>query len=277
MRSLRIALLFAFVVAGLSCRAQDLKLEYPYGAASVTLTENGAYRIHCEGGPHPLLTIQVRSYDGYLPTRIPNEFKITYCQTEISDAEMKTIFEAALDTVRHFRFDKPGPGVMDGQSVTLDVESTNSIEVNIGPLKDAKDASPGIARIIAIADSYATKDWKWNKKLPAQLTTDIPPRNRKSARIAAVFKAQSPPTIKYLLARLGRPDGFSKQFWQTKSKGSAYMGNVGGTLLFLLDDGTEIHVWTPDFKKVFLAIHYRKAEDEESGDDVLFGVPFRRH
>src|SRR5579862_6230629 len=186
MRSLRIALVLALVCAAVACNAVagDLQLNYPYGACSVTLTVNGCYRIRCEGGPHPFLVIQNSSYDRYLTTTKLDDFKITYCEVEISDAEMRTIFESALDTVRHFSFDKPGLGVMDGSSVTLGVESINNIQVTIGPLADPKDASPGIARIMAIAESHESKDWQWSKKLPAQLAIDTLPRNRKSSRIA---------------------------------------------------------------------------------------------
>ena len=44
----------------------------------------------------------------------------------------------------------------------------------------------------------------------------------------------------------------------SKTKGTAESSKAGGTLRFLLDNGGEVHVWTPDHRAVGLVIRHRK-------------------
>jgi hypothetical protein len=283
MHPLRILFALALIASGMAvCRADELYSGISNTSCTVTLIENDCYRIRYLGGLHPALEIGTKSFSKYIDLKQDESFwkgdyKITLFNDNITEAEAKTIFDSALDTLRHFQFDKPGLGMMDGNGVTLTVssDSGNSMQVSISPLEDFKYASPGIARIIKIADAHASKEWVWDKKLPAQLATGMPRRNRKAtaAVLSSLFpKGQTLPTVKYLLAVLGRPDGFSKQFGLSRTKGSAETGNGGGTLLFLQDDGSEIHAWTPDFKRIVFAGRYGPKPDEEA---MLYWAPRR--
>jgi len=264
------------------CEADDLFSGISNNSVAITLVENDAYRIRCLGGQHPSLEIAMRSFSKYITLKQDEaswkgDYKITLFHREIPESEAKIIFDSAIDTLRHFRFDKPGLTVMDGSSVSLavDVIGGNSMQVSIGPLGDCKEASPGIAQIIKIADSHATTEWTWDKKLPAELAGGIPPRNRNAteAVLASYFpKGENLPTLKHLLSVLGRPDGFSKQFGASRKKGSAETSNGGGTLRFFMENGNEILAWTPDFKRILFIGCFGQKPDEES---VIYWAPFR--
>ena len=71
-------------------------------------------------------------------------------------------------------------------------------------------------------------------------------------------RASHRPRIREILNFLGQPDGISPQCIYSKAEGSGKASRNGGTLRFLLDDGGEVHVWTPNYSDIDLAIRYRK-------------------
>lgn len=283
MHPLRIFLALTLISACMTnCSADDLFQGISNESCIITLIKNGGYRLRYEGGPHPTLEISMRAFSKYIDLK-PDEtlwkgdYKITLFNGNITDDEAKVIFDSAIDTLRHFQFKNPGPVVMDGNGVTLTVGASggNSMQVSIGPLADCKDASPGIANIIKIADTHDSKDWDWDNKLPPQISADIPRRNRKTAAatLAPLFhKDKKPPTVECLFTVLGRPDKFSKQFGASRTRGSTEIGNGGGTFLFLQDDGSEILAWTPDFKRILFVGRFGPNPDQE---DVIYLAPYR--
>jgi hypothetical protein len=62
--------------------------------------------------------------------------------------------------------------------------------------------------------------------------------------------------LKDVLDHLGTPDGFSRQFMYSRTRGTAKAADQGGTLRFLLADKSELHVWSGNLTSVDLAILY---------------------
>jgi len=102
--------------------------------------------------------------------------------------------------------------------------------------------------------------WAWSQQLPTEIIADSKCSNRTPEAVDKFFAYGSshPPAISKLLEFLGTPDGFSPQFMYSKTQGSNEHSKRGGTLRFLLDDGGELHVWTPDFNEIGMAIRHRK-------------------
>ena len=109
--------------------------------------------------------------------------------------------------------------------------------------------------------------WTWAQRLPAQLTTNTKRSKRTPEAVDRFFHGPPyPPSVQQVLDFLGLPDGFSSQFMYSKTEGTAKPSRAGGTLRFLLDDGGEVHVWTPDYHVVGLAIRHRKT----GGSELLY-------
>ncbi|TAK64257.1 hypothetical protein [Methylobacter sp.] len=125
----------------------------------------------------------------------------------------------------------------------------------------------GILLLMLVTIDYAFADyakWNWNQQLPEQLTTHAVRSNRTPDAVDAFFYGpHHPPNIQQILDFLGPADAFSRQFMYSRTKGTAEPSKTGGTLRFLLDDGGEVHVWTPDFRGVGLAVRHRKKGNSE--------------
>jgi hypothetical protein len=102
--------------------------------------------------------------------------------------------------------------------------------------------------------------WSWSRELPSAVAAVVPVTNRTPAAVDSLFSHGSPPlSIDKVLAKLGRPDGFSPQSLYSLTQGSAQPQKVGGTLRFLLTDGGELHIRTSDFHLIYEAIRYEKS------------------
>lgn len=69
-----------------------------------------------------------------------------------------------------------------------------------------------------------------------------------------------------VLNAFGLPDAFSPQLIYSRTQGTGGPSRAGGTLRYFLADGAEVHMWTPDFKRVGLAIRYPK----KGRPDILY-------
>ncbi|QIF04815.1 hypothetical protein [Roseimicrobium sp. ORNL1] len=99
--------------------------------------------------------------------------------------------------------------------------------------------------------------WAWSAQLPAQLATKSGRSNRTSDAVHELFRGPPrPPGIQDVLDAFGLPDAFSPQLIYSKTKGTGGPSRAGGTLRYLLTDGSEVHIWTPDFHAVGFAIRY---------------------
>jgi hypothetical protein len=116
-----------------------------------------------------------------------------------------------------------------------------------------------LALIFASDTLLGSDKWTWSNRLPAPLTTEAKRANRTPAAVAKLFRGPPrPPSMQETLDFLGLPEAFSPQFMYSKTEGTGGRAKKGGTLRFLLEDGSEVHVWTSDFRSVGLAIRYRK-------------------
>lgn len=101
--------------------------------------------------------------------------------------------------------------------------------------------------------------WAWSSQLPSTLVTKSSRSNRTSDAVRNLFRGPPrPPTIQEVLDFLGLPDAFSPQLIHSKAQGTGRSSRKGGTLRYLLADGAEVHIWTPDFSSIGMAIRYPK-------------------
>ncbi len=113
--------------------------------------------------------------------------------------------------------------------------------------------------VIVISDVLAATPWSWSQQIPSQLATRSGRANRTPDAVDKFFRGPPlPPSLQQILDFLGPPDGFSPQLMYSKTEGSTKPSITGGTLRFLLNDGGEVHVWTPDYHGVGFAIRHRK-------------------
>lgn len=109
--------------------------------------------------------------------------------------------------------------------------------------------------------------WAWSTRLPSQLATKSRSSSRTSDALHKLFRgAPRPPAIQEILDSLGLPDAFSPQLIYSKTQGTGGSSRKGGTLRYLLADGAEVHIWTPDFQSVGFAIRYPK----KGRPDILY-------
>ncbi len=104
-----------------------------------------------------------------------------------------------------------------------------------------------------------TAQWHWSQQLPSSsaLATASSPSHRTMAEVHQLFReGPQPPTVERLVAVLGRPDGFSPHFTAGKKRSMVALEQSGGTLRFVLADGAEAHVVTPDFQRINFASRF---------------------
>ena len=107
--------------------------------------------------------------------------------------------------------------------------------------------------------------WVWSNDVPVELITTVPAKNRDPATYRGYFRSQDPAaiTIRSLLAYFGKPDGFSPQFFEEPIGKARDRAGQSGTIRFVLSDGTDLCVWTPNRHSIATALRYLKGGSAE--------------
>ena len=109
--------------------------------------------------------------------------------------------------------------------------------------------------------------WAWSSQIPSELATNSSRSNRTSDAVRTLFQGPPrPPAIQEVLDAFGLPDAFSPQLIYSRTQGTGGRSRRGGTLRYLLGDGAEVHIWTPDFRSIGMAIRYPR----KGRPDILY-------
>jgi hypothetical protein len=106
-----------------------------------------------------------------------------------------------------------------------------------------------------MATAAEWREYSWSRELPEEIASGKPATNRTVAAVDALFAGERI-TLDDVVARLGRPDGFSRQALGSRTVGSAEPQERGGTLRFDLAGDNVLLVRTGDFHVIYEAFRF---------------------